>query len=192
MQDSAPDDLVAYDIWQLSAVPKVSRKPSRVPLTPPLQFDYDQKILIDEHGNKSREMLLRLAEVLRAWFERDPNDRKKFKLELSYEKIAKLYEGGRIKKNAPDATAENINFRQSLRSSEKSKKHEDEPRYFATRFASDFRRFLKPYKISKKDLFDNDKTHRKYFRVPSGWHETRPMVGRAEVTKRPQFNRGAD
>ena len=178
----------AYDIWAYSSrastkghLPKM---PSRVTLKPPLQFDDLYKILKDANGNESRKVPLRLADVISAWFENDPINTKNLKLKLSYAEIAKSYEGGRVRKNAPTATDNDVKFRQSS----KPKNIENNPRFFATGFASDFSRWLKPYKIFGKYLFENNKSDQTYSIVRSGWHKTKPMINRGQTRNVPLYS----
>ena len=186
------NDSWAYDIWGLSARNRSAstagnrrNKPAPVPLTPPLQFDYAKKILIDAYGNPSRELPLRLADVLRAFFEHDGQDSKKLKLELSYKEIRDIYLVGRVRKKAPKATKQDMNFRLSLKTLKSKKFREDPDAYWATCWATDFRRWLKPYSLDKKGLlFRNEDGAREYYLVRTGWHATRPMVNRGEVPKK--------
>ena len=185
----------AYDIWEQTPrklAVKLGSKSRKIPLTLPLQFDDTNKVLIDVHGNKSRRLHPRLADVISAWFGRDPVT-KRIKLELDYATIGRWYEGGKVRKKTrtPDATDADIATRLELRNpeSKKLKLFRESPEKFATGFASDFTRWLKGYHIRGEDLFENNESARTYYIVRSGWHQTSPMINRAERRKVTQLNR---
>jgi hypothetical protein len=132
--------------------------------------------LIDAIGNKSKTVPLRLADIISAWFEHDPINAKKFRLELSYEEIAKLYEEGKIKKKMSNSAPENVAFKKSLRPAPRPSD------YLAKRFSSDFTRWLfNNHLIPGDKLFENDRLARTYKVIRSGWHDSTPLKNRSET-----------
>jgi hypothetical protein len=166
-----------------------SSKKKKVKLTLPLQFDYANKILVDRDRQPSIELPLRFVDVLRAWFDHDGANQKKLKLKLSYVEIGTRYFRGRIKKKAPSgATEADITFREEALNSGKADTHAKSKEKYATRFATDFTRWLKTnHAVLGNELFFNDEVAQQYVIKRSGWHKTRPMINRAEETKRPHY-----
>ena len=187
LRDSISEPIKALQDGILPEVHANSRKTEKVKLTLPLQFDYANKILVDRNKQPSIELPLRFVDVLRAWFAHDGANQKKLKLKLSCVEIGTMYFRGRIKKKAPSgATEADITFREEEFNSGKANNHAKSK--YATRFASDFTRWLKNnHSISGSELFFNDQKAQQYVVNRNGWHKSRPMINRAEETKRPHY-----
>lgn len=146
----------------------------------PLQFDCAKHIFIDSKKQPSRKVPLRLADVIIAWFAHDPTTPGKLKRKLSYAEIGAIYIRGRIRQKAP-ATATEADLKVRLENRLKPGKGTAS---YATAFASDFTRWLKNNGVDGIRLFDNDKGGERYLIVSVGWHPTRPIINRAEASKR--------
>lgn len=149
----------------------------------PLQFDYTKKVFIDNQDQVSKKVPLRLADVINAWFAHDPTTPGKLRRQLSYAEIGAIFIRGRIRKTVPATAAEaEIRFReQNFFGSGNLQKN---PADFATRFATDFTRWLKNNGVVGDQLFKNDKAGQRYVIVSAGWHPTRPLINRGEASKR--------
>jgi hypothetical protein len=159
-------------------------KRTKVKLQIPLKFDYKNKIFIDSNKQPSIRIPLRFTEVLQAWFDHDPVTAGELRLQLPYEEIGLLYLRGQVKKKAPPSAPDDaITFR--LQKKLTPGQPTSDPKRLATRFASDFRRWLKnSHGLNGDDLFFNDEKAEQYKIVRAGWHRTQPMFNRAEGTKR--------
>jgi hypothetical protein len=165
---------------------KKGRKLPKVFLKLPVHFDYKKKILIDSAGQPSEKLPLFFIDVICAWFEKDPLNRNKPKLELTYQEIKDAYFTAKGEKNAPKgATDADIDFRVKLWHEKHPKAAEKGPEYYATMlFARAFTRLLtEKYTIGKDKLFINDEKAQKYKVNIHGWLMSRPIINHAEATK---------
>lgn len=164
---------------EVEIVWKPKRK-SIVKLELPLQFDCVQNIFIDSKKQPSRNVPLRFADVIIAWFAHDPTTSGKLKRKLSYAEIGYKYLLGIVRKKAP-ATATEADLKVRLENRLKPGKG---PESYATRFATDFTKWIKNYGLDGGSLFANDKTAMRYIIVGTGWHRSQPLIKRGEASKR--------
>jgi len=157
-------------------------------LTLPVQFDYIHNCFIDADGKPSPQLPLRLVDVVRAWFEPHPLNKKSIQSKLSYVVIANLYVRGTIKDDAPNLNEKEILDRLEYR------QVKEKPAYFAQRFATDLRRILggDGYGIPSKVLFRCDERSQSYYLVPSALHKTKPVVNIGEMGLARQTKRRVD
>ena len=150
-------------VISLSAAKSAKRPKNK--LTPPLQFDFAKRVLVDCNKLESIQVPLTFVDVLQAWFQHQGP--KKLKLKLSYAEIGAYFLMGRREKKASEGA-----------NTQDDKKN---PKKYATRFASAFRRWLKDnHAIAAKELFHNVKAAQQYAITRDGWHKTRPMINHSE------------
>jgi hypothetical protein len=160
---------------------KQRKKMRRVKLTLPLQFDGSQNVLIDAKKNQSLRLRLILADVIRAMFSTANRNKDKNRY-LSYADIGNLYERGRIKKESPQASEKDIQFRLD------QLKIEERPAYFAQKFARSFRRELDRYQIPARTVFGCDEGGQNYYLINTDWHEKKPAINCEETNKMSRSN----
>jgi hypothetical protein len=163
---------------------QVQEAKEAVVVLPPFQFDPVGRILWSSNGIPSPSLPNRLAKPIEAMLQKDTMNPKRRVWQLDYVHVAELYYRGWIKDKFPNLTDEQIDERFELH----KKKVEENPDYYAHRWSTELREFLKQSnietktkpKIKEKLIFRCDKRN-KCYRLENGWRLKKPLLSKREA-----------